>query len=153
MPDEPAIKTNRLLLRTWRAEDLPAFAALNADERVMEFMPRVLSTADSHATAERIVDHFTEHGCGLWAVEAPGVADFVGFVGLNVPKFETDFTPCIEIGWRLAYQPVELCCVSGGGNRDVRVGLVWRCRRVEGRIKFQDRSQRATEHQDEKINK
>jgi RimJ/RimL family protein N-acetyltransferase len=33
-----------------------------------------------------------------------GVADFIGFVGLNVPRFQTHFTPCVEIGWRLAFE-------------------------------------------------
>jgi RimJ/RimL family protein N-acetyltransferase len=27
---------------------------------------------------------------------------FVGYVGLAVPRFEATFTPCVEIGWRLA---------------------------------------------------
>lgn len=41
-------------------------------------------------------------GVGLWAVEVPGVSSFIGFVGLAVPGFTTDFTPCVEVGWRLA---------------------------------------------------
>ena len=28
--------------------------------------------------------------------------DFAGFVGLSVPRFEANFTPCVEMGWRLA---------------------------------------------------
>lgn len=40
---------------------------------------------------------------GLWAVEVPDVADFIGFVGLQVPSFEATFTPCVEVGWRLAH--------------------------------------------------
>jgi RimJ/RimL family protein N-acetyltransferase len=83
---------------------LPAFAALNADPRVMEFFPGVLSRTESDALAARIEAHFAQHGFGLWAVEAPGVAEFVGFVGLQVPNFETAFTPCVEIGWRLAHE-------------------------------------------------
>ena len=39
---------------------------------------------------------------GHWAVEVPGRADFIGYVGLSVPQFEAHFTPCVEIGWRLA---------------------------------------------------
>ena len=92
----------RLRLRQWREEDLAPFAALNADPQVMEFFPKALSRAESDAVAGRIRDHFTRHGFGLWAVEAPGAADFVGFVGLAVPSFEAHFTPCVEIGWRLA---------------------------------------------------
>ena len=36
-------------------------------------------------------------------VEVPEVAPFVGYVGLTVPTFEAEFTPCVEIGWRLAH--------------------------------------------------
>jgi len=97
----PILTTARLRLRQWREEDLAPFAALNADPQVMEFFPKVLTRAESDAVAGRIRDHFARHGFGLWAVEAPGAADFVGFVGLAVPSFEAHFTPCVEIGWRL----------------------------------------------------
>jgi RimJ/RimL family protein N-acetyltransferase len=95
--------TKRLRLRLWRDEDLPTFAALNSDPRVMQFMPKLLDRAESDATAERIKENFTRHGFGLWAIEVLGVADFIGFTGLSVPRFEAHFTPCVEIGWRLAY--------------------------------------------------
>ncbi len=29
-------------------------------------------------------------------------APFIGFVGLSVPSFTSHFTPCVEIGWRIA---------------------------------------------------
>jgi RimJ/RimL family protein N-acetyltransferase len=98
----PTIRTERLHLRAWREEDLAPFAAMNADPAVMEFFPRPLDRAESDAAVARIRDHFARHGFGLWAVEAPGVAEFIGFVGLAVPRFEAHFTPCVEIGWRLA---------------------------------------------------
>jgi RimJ/RimL family protein N-acetyltransferase len=97
-----AILTLRLLLRLWRDDDLQPFAALNADPRVMEFFPKCLDRAESDARATQIRNHFAERGFGLWAVEIPGVAPFIGFVGLSVPSFEAHFTPCVEIGWRLA---------------------------------------------------
>jgi RimJ/RimL family protein N-acetyltransferase len=102
MPLPRELHTARLLLRRWRAEDRDAFAALNADPVVMEHFPAVSSRADSDAAADRIAAHFEKHGFGLWAVEIPGVAPFAGFVGLCVPRFEMHFTPCVEIGWRLA---------------------------------------------------
>jgi RimJ/RimL family protein N-acetyltransferase len=95
------LRTPRLLLRHWRAEDREPFAQLNSDPRVMEHFPALLSRAESDARVERIETHFQMHGFGLWAVEAPGVAPFLGFVGLAVPAFEAAFTPCVEIGWRL----------------------------------------------------
>jgi RimJ/RimL family protein N-acetyltransferase len=40
----------------------------------------------------------------LWVVEIPGCAAVAGFTGLSVPRFEAHFTPCVEVGWRLAYE-------------------------------------------------
>lgn len=94
--------TNRLLLRQWRTEDHAPFAAMNADPRVMEHFPNLLAREESDARADAIEQHWLERGFGLWAVEVPGVAPFIGFVGLSVPRFEAAFTPCVEIGWRLA---------------------------------------------------
>jgi RimJ/RimL family protein N-acetyltransferase len=102
MTSAPTIDTHRLQLRGWRSEDLPAFAAMNADRRVMEFLPKPLDRAESDARAARICDHFARRGFGLWAVEVREIADFVGFVGLSVSEFEAHFTPCVEVGWRLA---------------------------------------------------
>jgi RimJ/RimL family protein N-acetyltransferase len=98
------IHTPRLHLRLWRDEDLPAFAALNADPRVMEFFPKPLDRAESDARVARIRDQFAQCGFGLWAVDVPGVADFIGFVGLSVTDLEAHFTPCVEVGWRLAHE-------------------------------------------------
>ena len=98
----PTLRTGRLILRPWRDEDLAPFAALNADPAVMEYFPATLSRAESDAFAARVRSEMAEHGFGLWAVEAPGVAPFVGFTGLAVPRFDAHFTPCVEIGWRLA---------------------------------------------------
>jgi RimJ/RimL family protein N-acetyltransferase len=98
------IQTSRLLLRHWRDSDLPAFAALNADPRVMEFLPKRLNRDESDAMAARIRLLMTIQDFGFWAVELPGMADFIGFVGLHRPSFEAPFTPCVEIGWRLAHE-------------------------------------------------
>jgi RimJ/RimL family protein N-acetyltransferase len=98
----PVLRTERLLLREWRAEDREPFAALNADPRVMEHLPSLLPRPQSDALARRSEQHFASHGFGPWAVEVPGVAPFIGFVGLVVPGFDAHFTPCVEVGWRLA---------------------------------------------------
>jgi len=68
----------------------------------MEHFPAVLSRAESDAAVERIEAHFAKHGFGLWAVEIPGVTSFAGFIGLSIPSFQAHFTPCVEVGWRLA---------------------------------------------------
>lgn len=103
MSDVPELTTSRLRLRGWSERDLAPFAALNADPRVTEFFPGPLTRAESDALVAHIQGHFTQHGFGLWAVQAPGVAEFIGCVGLAVPTFQAHFTPCVEIAWRLAY--------------------------------------------------
>jgi RimJ/RimL family protein N-acetyltransferase len=57
--------TERLILRRWRQSDREPFARLNADARVMEFMPGILSEEESNSVAERIETHFQQHGFGL----------------------------------------------------------------------------------------
>jgi RimJ/RimL family protein N-acetyltransferase len=99
----PVIETPRLILRRWRDEDLAPFAALNADPRVMEFLPKPLDWAESDAMAARIRGAFDQQPFGLWAVEVKAGTSFIGYVGLSVPKFEAAFTPCVEIGWRVAF--------------------------------------------------
>jgi RimJ/RimL family protein N-acetyltransferase len=96
--------TERIFLRQWRTTDYEPFAALNADPRVMEFFPAPLGRSASDATADRCQTGITERGWGFWAVETRDSQDFIGFVGLNIPIAELPFCPCIEIGWRLAFQ-------------------------------------------------
>jgi RimJ/RimL family protein N-acetyltransferase len=100
LPQE--LRTERLLLRRWRPKDVEAFAAINADPRVMEHFPALLSREESDARYARIAAHFDEHDFGLWAAEIPGEAPFIGFIGIGIPRFEAHFTPCVEIGWRMA---------------------------------------------------
>lgn len=97
------MQTERLILRPWRQEDLEPFAQLNADHRVMEFFPGVLTREQSDQLVRRIQSHHQSNGFGPWAVSVPGVADFIGFIGLFQVPFEANFTPAVEVGWRLAY--------------------------------------------------
>jgi RimJ/RimL family protein N-acetyltransferase len=87
------------VLRQWRDEDRAPFAELNADPEVMRYFPSTLDRERSDAMVDWASGLIDERGWGLWAVEVPGVAPFVGFVGLNVPPFMPD---AVEIGWRLA---------------------------------------------------
>lgn len=96
------LRTERLVLRRWRAADLEPFAALNADPEVMDHFPSTLDRAASDAVAAAADAAFDQHGFGLWALEVADNATFVGFTGLAVPRFEAHFTPAVEIGWRLA---------------------------------------------------
>jgi len=96
------IETDRLLLRRWRDADRDPFARMNADPAVMEHFPAPLSRQESDRLMDDIAAHFERHGFGGWAAEVRATGEFIGFIGLAVPRFEAAFTPCVEIGWRLA---------------------------------------------------
>jgi len=91
--------TSRLRLRHWTQADKAPFRLMNADARVMEYFPALLSDVESDALADRIGTHHSHHGFGLWAVELLETATFIGFCGLSIPSWEAPFAPCVEIGW------------------------------------------------------
>lgn len=95
-------ETERLILRSWKPEDLSLFADMNKDKRVMRYFPATLSEDETDTFYNRIRDEFNRSGWGLYAVELKSTGDFIGYVGLHEIGFEADFTPGIEIGWRLA---------------------------------------------------
>ena len=97
-----AIETARLRLREWRDEDLTAFAALNADPEVMRYFPAVQTRAESDAGVARARALESTNGFSFRAAELRATGEFVGMIGLNAPMWSAHFTPCVEIGWRLA---------------------------------------------------
>lgn len=98
----PELRTARLILRAWYESDREPFAALNSDPVVMEHFPSTLDRESSDLLVDRIQQRWRAGRPSLWAVGVPGRADFIGFTGLLQPSFDAHFTPCVEIGWRLA---------------------------------------------------
>ena len=96
------LATSRLLLRQWRPADRAPFAVLNADPEVMRYFPAPLTREQSDAFADHFEETIARQGWGLWAVEVIDGASFIGFVGLNRPRFDAHFTPAVEVGWRLS---------------------------------------------------
>ncbi|WP_447772110.1 GNAT family N-acetyltransferase [Variovorax boronicumulans] len=94
--------TPRLRLRQWRESDLAPFFALACDPQVMEFLLPLPTRADSDASADRARALIAKNGWGFWAVERKDTGEFIGFTGLSVPMATLPFSPCVEIGWRLA---------------------------------------------------
>ena len=94
------LRTSRLLLRPWRDADLPAYAAMNVDPKVRRWFPSTLTREQSDAQASRLQGHIAAHGFGSWAVKAPGVAPFIGFVGLEHVDVAAPFTSAVQAGWR-----------------------------------------------------
>lgn len=95
------IETPRLILRSWRPDDLPIFTAMNMDKRVMRHFPATLSEEETEAFFNRIQAEFRRNGWGLYAVEIKSTGRFIGYVGLHEIGFDAEFAPGVEIGWRL----------------------------------------------------
>ncbi len=98
------LETPRLILRDWKDSDSRIFIEMNHDKNVMEFFPSLLTEEETFAMIERIKKFIAENNFGLWAAERKDTKEFIGFVGLSIPRFQADFTPCVEIGWRLAHK-------------------------------------------------
>ena len=116
-------ETDRLVLRTWKASDRLPFARLNADSRVMEFFPKPLSAEESDRLIDRIDEQFRKHGFTFYAAELKRSGEFIGFIGLAVPRFEAHFMPCVEIGWRLAAEHWARGYATEGACEVIRVAF------------------------------
>jgi RimJ/RimL family protein N-acetyltransferase len=120
----PALTTERLILRQWRDSDREPFRRMNADAAVMEFMPKRLTAEESDVLADRIQKRLEERGFGLFAAELRETGSFIGFVGLSAPAFEAHFTPCVEIGWRLAREFWGSGYATEGANAVLRLAFM-----------------------------
>ena len=96
------IETDRLILRAWRDSDIIPFSEINSDKEVMEYLPKCLSLEETERFYNRIVAEHIAFGYGLYAVETKDEGNFIGYVGFHNFDFDADFSPGVEIGWRLA---------------------------------------------------
>lgn len=95
------IVTERLILRPWRHSDLPLVAEISADPEVMRFFSLTRTREQSDAWVARTQAHIDRTGFGIWAVEAPGVAPLIGFVGLSTVPERVPCAPAVEGVWTL----------------------------------------------------
>jgi RimJ/RimL family protein N-acetyltransferase len=96
----PILTTPRLVLRTFRREDLPLYAALNADPEVARWLGGPLSREDSDDIAAWANELYAAEGIGLLAVERRGDGAFLGMCGLH---HQQSYPDEVEVGWRLAH--------------------------------------------------
>mgnify|MGYP001627807930 CR=1 FL=1 len=101
MSDPYFFTSKRLGFRKFIPSDLEAFQIINSDPEVMKYFPSPLQKEETSSLMNRINDHIDDHGFGFFAVDLLKEETFIGFIGLKKALFKTDFTPCVEIGWRL----------------------------------------------------
>jgi RimJ/RimL family protein N-acetyltransferase len=99
------IVTERLILRPWKNEDFLPYAEMNADERVREFFPSVLTREKSDAEIRHFQATYDRHGLCMFAAELIATGEFAGFIGMQTMNFVVPSLPqpAVEIGWRLSH--------------------------------------------------
>lgn len=94
-------KSERLGFRNWNSNDLQEFAELNSDSEVMEHFPSTLSREETFDFIQRLKKHYELNGHTYFATEILRTGELIGFIGLALQDYESEFTPNVDIGWRL----------------------------------------------------
>jgi RimJ/RimL family protein N-acetyltransferase len=95
------VTTPRLLLRTFRRDDLPKYAALNADPEVAEYLGGPITREHSDDIAAWAQEVHAREGIGLMAVERREDGEFLGMCGLH---HQASYPDDVEVAWRLAHE-------------------------------------------------
>lgn len=95
------LETDRLLLRQWKESDYLPFIKMGFDTKVMEFFPNLLTKDESVKFINTVKEIMDKNEWGFWAVELKKNEKFIGFIGLHSQPEQFEFSPCVEIGWRL----------------------------------------------------
>jgi RimJ/RimL family protein N-acetyltransferase len=90
--------TERLILRPFRPEDVPPYAALNSDPDTMQYLggPRTAAQTEDHCRAAN--ENLASRGFGRVAIQRQADGAFLGMCGLGREIWYPDD---LEIGWRL----------------------------------------------------
>ena len=124
MKNQVYFDTPRLILRDWNEHDLPEFKRMNLDPRVTRYFRKSITEEDSERFFQNVVQKgFSEDGFGLYAVELKENHTFIGFIGFHRLSFESFFTPCIEIGWRLKPEAWGFGYATEGAKECLRYGF------------------------------
>ena len=95
-------QSERLGFRNWIATDLDKMAAISANEEVMRFFPKTKTKAETASFIEKMQAEYEKSGFCYFAVEILKSGEMIGFIGISAQDYECEFTPFIDIGWRLA---------------------------------------------------
>lgn len=101
MKKEYIFKSQRLGFRNWQENDLLEFSRINSDLEVMEYLPKPLTEAETSKFIDRLILHFTKNGYNYFVTEVLETRELIGFIGLANQVYKSDFTPAVDIGWRL----------------------------------------------------
>lgn len=94
--------SSRLGFRTWSKSDYHAMTSISADPQVMRYFPAAATQEQTTAFIERMKEQFKIRGYCYYAVDLLDSNQFIGFIGFSYQDFKSDYTPFVDIGWRLS---------------------------------------------------
>jgi RimJ/RimL family protein N-acetyltransferase len=115
--------SERLGFRNWNLSDIDKMHEINSDEEVMEFFPGLLTKEETSEFVMRMKSEFEKKGFCYFAVEKIENNEFIGFTGLSEKTYEADFTPCIDIGWRIKKSEWNKGFATESAKRCLEYGL------------------------------
>ena len=118
-----SLETDRLILRQWCESDFVGFCEMNSDPEVMRYFPSTLTESECRDFMSKMSSLIEHHGWGFWAVEIKACKEFIGFVGLNSPRTQLPFSPCVEIGWRLHKKHWGFGYATEAGKKSLEYGF------------------------------
>ena len=117
------LETDRLMLRQWIETDFEGFCEMNADPEVMRYFPSTLNESECNDFISKMSSLIRERGWGFWAVEIKANKEVIGFVGLNSPRTQLPFSPCVEVGWRLHKKYWGFGYATEAGKKSLEYGF------------------------------
>jgi RimJ/RimL family protein N-acetyltransferase len=125
MAETPVVTTERLRLRGFRAEDLPAHRAAVDDDPAVTWAHTRIPLADSLRRWADRLDDWERQGFGMWIVEVAATGTVIGHAGLQRLEGGDD----VELGYYLgraawgqgyATEAARACLAHGFGAAGLR---------------------------------
>ena len=101
MSDKYLFTSERLGFRNWIDSDIAKMIDISSDPDVMEFFPAIATKIQTIEFIDRMKLMYIEKGYCYFSVDHLEDESFIVFIGLCYQTYESQFTPSVDIGWRL----------------------------------------------------
>lgn len=94
--------SERLGFRSWKESDDVKLYKISSDPEVMKYFPQTETLEQTRDGRKKMQEIFDKKGYCYFIVELLETSEVIGFIGVYDQVYESDFTPAIDIGWRIA---------------------------------------------------